>query len=275
MKINNLSWIKRDNSITVILPNGQPKTISSEDSNFEKVLEAIKARNWDVIPDLLDVKSKIFNFSDGVFKVVDGVVNVNGKPVPDSLSKKIIAFAKEGLPYKPLLNFWDKLSKNPSWRNVQGLFEFLELKGYALTEDGDFIAYKGVRSDWTDRYSGKISNKIGETVSVPRNEVNDNPEIECQFGLHVADYAFASSYAGNDGHMIMVSVNPEHVVSMPNAYQFTKMRVCQYTVLKEVFEEKKESLYQNTVDNSSYNDGNDDYCNDCDCEECCCDDEDW
>lgn len=268
-----LTWIRTGNKLTVILPSGQPKTVTEGDSVYETVLEAIKQRNWESIPDLLDPKAAIYNFSDGKFEVIDGIVHVEGKAVPNGLSKKIIAFSKEDLPYLPLLNFWNKLKNNPSWRNVQGLFDFLELKGYPITEDGNIIAYKGIRADWTDRHTGTVSNKIGETPKVPRNEVNDDPSVECQFGLHVADWSFASSYSGADGHMIMVSVNPEHVVSMPNAYQFTKMRVCEYTVLKEVFNEEKGNLYKNTVsslDNSSNdnydeeNEDDDEYCRECD-----------
>jgi hypothetical protein len=247
MTTNALVWIKTNNKITVILPSGQPKTTVEGDANYEAVLSAIKNRDWDILPDLLDPKAAIYNFSDGVFEVINNVVHVEGKPVPDGLSKKIIGFAKEGLPYLPLLNFWNKLQANPSHRNVQGLFEFLDIKNYPITEDGDIIAYKGVRSDWTDRYTGTISNKIGETVRMPRNEVNDNPELECQKGFHVSDYTFALSYSGHDGHMTMVSVNPEHIVSFPNAYHFTKLRVCEYTVLSEVFKEEKGNLYKSSL----------------------------
>lgn len=268
MKIENLTWIKTDNKLTVILPNGQPKTVTAGDANFETVLQAIKDRNFDIIPDLLDPKVAIYNFSDGIFEVIDGTVHVEGKPVPDALSRKIISFSKEGLPYKPLLNFWTKLQANPSYRNVQGLFEFLDIKDYPITAEGDIIAYKGVKSDWTDRYTGTISNKIGETVRMPRNEVNDNPELECQKGFHVSDYNFALSYSGSDGHMTMVSVNPEHIVSFPNAYHFTKLRVCEYTVLSEVTKEEKGNLYKSPVDNSAEDDNN------CygDCDVCDCDD---
>jgi hypothetical protein len=276
MTTNALVWIKTNNKITVILPNGQPKTTAEGDGNYEAVLQAIRDRDWDVLPDLLDPKVAIYNFSDGKFEVINGTVHVEGKPVPDGLSKKIISFAKENLPYKPLLNFWNKLQNNPSYRNVQGLFEFLELKGYPITESGDIIAYKGVRADWMDRYSGTISNKIGETVKIPRNQVNDNPELECQKGLHVADYTFASSYSGNDGHMIMVSVNPEHIVSFPSAYHFTKLRVCEYTVLSEVTKEEKGNLYKAPIDNSYNNDydngsryeDDEEYCDECDGEGC-------
>lgn len=266
---NPLVWIKTNNKITVILPNGNPKTTTEGDATYEQVLEALKSRNWDVIPDLLDPKATIFNFSDGKFEVINNIVHVEGKPVPDGLSKKIIGFAKEGLPYKPLLNFWNKLQKNSSFHVVQSLFEFLEINEYPITEDGDIIAYKGIKQDWTDCHTGTILNTIGKTISVPRNQVDDNPEKTCSFGLHVANWAFSWGYGGT-GHMIMVSVNPENVVSMPNAYEFTKMRVCEYTVISEVFKEEKKKLYVNpNIDNSSeYDYDNGSRFEEYDCEEC-------
>jgi len=269
MTITNLTWIKTDDKITVILPNGQPKTIVKGHANYDTVLQAIKDRNFDIIPDLLDIKSTIYNFSDGVFEVVDNIVHLQGKPVPEALSKKIIDFAKEGLPYKPLLNFWNKLQNNPSYHVVNSLFEFLDKNNYPITEDGDIIAYKGINKDWTDCYTGKILNTIGETISMPRNEVNDDPEVACSRGFHVANWGFSWSY-GSGGHMIMVSVNPEDVVSMPNAYDFTKMRVCRYKVLSKVVEEMKGKFYKPSVDNSDTDDDNDDECHNCGCDICGC-----
>lgn len=252
--INPLIWMRTGNKLTVILPNGQPKTTVEGNGNYEAVLTAIRERNWEVIPDLLDPKAAIYNFSDGIFEVIDNIVHVEGKPVPEGLSKKIIGFAKEGLPYKPLLNFWKKLNNNPSFHIKNSLFEFLEINEYPITEDGDIIAYKGIKEDWTDCHTGKILNTIGKTISMPRNEVNDNPEQACSQGLHVGNYTFSLDY-GLNGHMIMVSVNPENVVSMPNAYEFTKMRVCEYTVISEVKQEKKGNLYRAPkVDNSSEHD---------------------
>lgn len=273
MSEKSLPWIRVNNKLTIVLPNGQNKTVTEDNKElFDKVIECIKLGEWEKIPDLLDTKAAIYNFSDGIFEVINGTVHINNKSVPNGLSKKIISFAKEGLPYKPLLNFWEKLQKNVSYRNVQGLYDFLEVNNYPITEDGDIIAYKKIKEDWTDCHTGTIFNYIGTIVSMPRNEVNDNPELVCQAGFHVGNYAFCWDF--REGRMIIVSVNPEHVVSMPTAYEFTKMRICEYTVLKEVAEEEKGNLYKNVVDNSEEDeyDSEDDHYNDisgidedCDC----------
>ncbi len=278
MAIDNLPWIKAGNKITIILPNGQSKTVTDGDSNYESVLNCIKISDWDKIISLLDTKTAIFNFSDGVFEVINNIVHVEGKPVPNGLSKKIIEFAKEDLPYKPLLNFWDKLNKNPSFSVVQSLYEFLERNEYPITKEGDIIAYKGVKADWTDCHTGTIVNSIGSTISMPRNEVDNNPDKTCSYGFHIGNFGFSWNY-GASGHMIMVSVNPENVVSMPNAYDFSKMRVCEYTILSEVTVEEKGNLYK-TVDKCTSSDYID-HCSDdddqletdsgCDCYNYSCD----
>ena len=270
-----LPWIRINNKLTIVLENGQQRTILKDENEelFNKVIDLIKASEWDKIPDLLDTKTAIFNFSDGQFQVVNGVVEIQGKPVPNSLSKKIIDFVNEGLPYQPLLNFWNKLSKNPSMRNVQGLFDFLEINNYPITEDGDFIAYKKINEDWTDCYSGKILNHVGTTVSMPRNEVNDNPDLTCQSGFHCANWEF--SWGFRSGRMIMVSVNPEHVVSMPTAYEFTKMRICQYYIINQVFKEEKGNFYKSEIIDNFEDDNDEDADLDlCSCEEYNCEDYD-
>ena len=67
-----LPVVKINNKLTVVLPNGQPKTVSSADSNYQSVLDAITNKEWHLIPDLMDPKTAIFEFSDGNFEVKDG-----------------------------------------------------------------------------------------------------------------------------------------------------------------------------------------------------------
>src|SRR5690606_34879601 len=68
-----------------------------------------------------------------------------------------------------------------------------------------------------------------------RNQVDDNPEHTCSKGLHVAGWNYAAGTAyGGASRYLMIKVSPEHVVSVPVDYDFQKMRVCQYEVIKEV-----------------------------------------
>jgi hypothetical protein len=223
-------------TITVlVLSSGETKCVTSRSNPeaFKAVDEAIKEDRWDDVVAALDIKQGIVNYGDGSFEIVDDEVVVRGRPVPTVLSQKIIEFVRERLPHEPLLHFWDNLEQNPSRRAVHELFGFLEKNNHPITEDGCFIAYKGVREDWTDCRTGKIDNSIGTHVEVPRNEVDEDPNQSCSHGLHVGSYDGAKIWWAGSRHGLIVKINPKDVVAVPHDYQCGKMRVCAYDVLSE------------------------------------------
>jgi hypothetical protein len=248
-KTEGLPWVLANGpsgkKLTVILPEDGSKTVSSKDENYERVLAAIKEKRWEDVPDLICPKRRILNFSQGKFEVKNDQVFINGVALPTALSNKIVEYSKEDLPYEPLLAFWENLNQNPSHRSVQQLYGFLEKHDHPITVDGCFIAYKKVRSDFMDCHTGTFSNKVGETVSMPRNQVNEDPNQTCSHGLHVAAFNYAQSFSGEI--LLMVKVSPKDVVSIPVDYNHEKMRVCQYVVLDVVDKELKAQLLHDTV----------------------------
>jgi hypothetical protein len=154
-----------------------------------------------------------------------------------------------------------------------------------LTETGNIIGYKGVDTDFYSKHgnkntivitgnvdaNGRILNKIGETIEVARNSVDDNKDNHCSHGLHIGSYDYAKDWAGNNGHLMMVEFNPSDAVSVPTDCNFQKLRVSKYKVIGEVpFERIKETEaplnepYYNTDEEINVDDEND--CdNDCDC----------
>lgn len=212
------------------------KTIHSTDPEYDEILYAIKEDRLEDIPELLEAQGKKFaSFSDGNIEIKDGVLYIDGEEAPSDLADRISAHADEGLPYQPLVNFWRRLRKNPSFRAVQGLFRFLESNHHPITDDGCFLAYKGVRSDYTDSATGTFDNSIGAVVKMPRNKVDDDPDRTCSHGLHVASYDYAHTQYGYGsyrcGITLIVKVDPEHVVAVPRDYNDQKMRVCEHIVL--------------------------------------------
>jgi hypothetical protein len=119
---------------------------------------------------------------------------------------------------------------NPSRRAVQELYSFLEHKAMPLTPDGNFLAYKGVREDYTDWYSGNFSNKVGETLEMVRNNVCDDAQVGCSHGFHAGSLDYAESF-GNGGQLMVVEIDPQDVVSVPNDCDCQKLRTCKYKVV--------------------------------------------
>jgi hypothetical protein len=114
------------------------------------------------------------------------------------------------------------------------LFKFLEHNGHPITTEGNFIAYRAVRSDFKDKHTGTIDNSIGSVVFIPRSQVDDNPNNTCSHGLHVATLSYAQGQFATAGDVVLdVEVDPSDVVAVPTDYNGTKMRVCRFKVVAQ------------------------------------------
>jgi hypothetical protein len=194
------------------------------------VLDKIKQGKFDEIIPLLSIADSL---SKRGFQVINGIVHVDGEPLPDSLSARVLDFFNNNLPFEPLLKFWAKLKNNPSFNSRQMLFKFLEHNGHPITTEGNFIAYRAVRNDFLDKHTGTMDNSVGNVVSISRSKVDDNPNNTCSHGLHVATMSYAQSFANGDDRLLDVEINPEDVVAVPTDYNGTKMRVCKFKVVAE------------------------------------------
>ena len=240
-----------NNSLTVIR-NGMPHTILKEHPSFNLIINAIKEDDWVKVIELMDNKSFVKIITEGKIEERNGELFValdDGKfwKVPPGLGDHILEFHGKNLPYQPWVEFAKKLQKNPSYRSVNELFDFLSSNNFTLTETGNFIAYKRVKEDFKDIYSGTFDNSIGVTVSVPRNEVDEDSERTCSNGLHVAAFDYACNHFGSKNKstdkLLYVEVDPRDVVAVPKDYNNQKMRVCEYKVLGVCDYEFKEPLY--------------------------------
>lgn len=219
-----------DNNVTVNFDDGQTHILPRTDPLAEKLIAALREGRQDEIPELVSKAKRIEKYGQGSFKVEDGRIHINGMAVPAVLSAKILKFQGDGLPHEPLVKFAENLQKNPSYRAVNELFQFLEKNDHPITENGCFIAYKKVRDDFLDVHSGTFDNSPGNVVEMARNQVNENSNENCSYGLHVANFDYATSFY-EGGKMLEVEVNPADVVSIPSDYNQSKMRVCKYLVL--------------------------------------------
>lgn len=166
--------------------------------------------------------------------VKDGVLYIQDKKVPEevySTIKPVLASQPEDS--DRVIAFFNRLAKNPSKRVFETLFMFLEHNCIKLREDGSVLAYKSVRPDLLDHHTGKIKNEIGATITMPRKDVDDNPERTCSHGLHVGALEYAANFHDYNSVILEVSVAPEDFVSVPVDYNGQKARTCAYTVLRE------------------------------------------
>ena len=248
-----VNWTITDRNVSVNY-DGQTHIVPRTDALADRLIKAVRENKLSEIPTLVSAAKRIEVFSKGNFMVQDGRVMINGVAAPEVLSQKIIRFSNEGLPFQPLLKFAENLQKNPSFRAVNELFTFLEKNDHPLTENGNFIAYKRVRSTFKDIHSNTMDNSVGNVMEVPRNQVDEDSSRTCSHGLHVANWTYAhTQFASHDPSsdiMLEVEVNPADVVAIPVDYNNAKMRVCRYKVLGVVTTPFDESTALRVVDPS-------------------------
>ena len=224
-----IPYILTDNSLTVVV-NGKAHTMDRTNPAFTQAVDCLKSEDADKLEQMFDTSKAVEDYIDGSIAVQDGVVRYQGHEVHNHVVERILDFMRGGLPYKPLVKFLDKLMANPSRRAVNELYSFLEHKAMPLTPDGNFLAYKGVKEDFTDWHSGKFSNDVGAVNEMPRNFVCDDASVGCSDGFHAGSLDYAESF-GRGGNLMVVEINPADVVSVPNDSDCQKLRTCKYKVV--------------------------------------------
>jgi hypothetical protein len=240
--------------------------VTTDHPNFGKIKDKISAGEYDAAVTLLDLPKAIEQFitTDKYpgFVVEAGIVSVDGYRFDLAVSEKVLKMLEAGAPAEPLRKFLRKTLENPSSSARKELLLFCAANNFLIHEDGDLIAYKGVRDDYYDGYSCTVINKpfslMDETeraglpvttdrgvttdvveiapdvvltrVSVDRGEVDDRRDVTCSHGLHFAAYDYVPGYQ----RILVVKIHPKDVVSIPSDYSNQKGRCCSYLVLSEL-----------------------------------------
>lgn len=210
-------------------------TWSNAHPSYDKVLELIRARapSADLFPlmNLINAVNEAF-MEHGNITVTREGVHYKGKLIHNALTQRIMQTIELDLDVTPTVLFMDKLFQNPRREAVISLFDFLEKNNVPLTEEGNFVAYKKVRSDYMDCYSGTIDNHPGQEPTVEPWEVDADRDNACSSGLHVCSKEYLPHFGGQ--RIVVVEVNPAHVVAVPRDYNCAKMRVYKYKVIGEL-----------------------------------------
>lgn len=230
-------------TITVCI-DGTTHSVRRGAPNFEGLKKALSEERWNSVPEYLTVAKAIESWSKGDFKVVGSEVRLRDTVLPTELSLRIVEMVRKNEDPAPVLRFWERLSKNPSFRSVNQLWGFLQHKNIPLTEDGCFLAYKSIRSDYKDHHSGTIGNKIGTINEMPRNQISDDPNVACHDGFHVGALGYAKTFGTGECILVVCKVDPKDVVCVPFDSRQEKMRVCRYEVVGHYGSELPSTTYK-------------------------------
>jgi len=230
--------------ITVVL-DGKTYSINAGNKLFSNALEAFKTNDWDAFVACVNPEIRLKSLYakyEGI-EVKDGNLYVFGDPVHSTIATRVLSFLESGLDCVHLFKFILKLNLNPSKRAVDELYTFLDHRALPITDNGNFLAYKAVREDYTDKHTGKFLNTVDSVLEMPRNKVDDNKEVACSDGFHVATIEYARDFWAGTGHIMLVEINPSDVVSIPVDCQFQKLRTCKYKVVGEYEIDLTDPLY--------------------------------
>ena len=256
-------WV--DGNLTLVL-NNRTYQVLPDHINYKMILEALPTATSDELLDIVDVEKAVSTFSDGLVEIKNGKVMYEGEEVHGSISKRILEFMSKGLPFQPLVNFLNNLMENPSMQSQKELYDFLQHENLPVTEDGHFLAYKAVRSDFKDKYRGTFDNSVGQVVKMQRAKVDDDRARGCSDGLHAGAINYVASYGSVEAgdRIVIVKINPRDVVSVPSDCNCEKLRTCRYEVVGEYQGELLKPLYSAEFSEEEYADDEEDYDNDYD-----------
>ena len=271
-------YIIQGPNLTVVI-GAKTHTISKTHLTYEKVIEAIKANEWDKVKDLIEPKQMIINYGKGNIAIQGETLTYKGRTLHNALSTRMISMIKEGFNIDPMANFLENLMTNPSYRAVTELYGFLEKCNLPITPDGYFLAYKKVRENYTDCHTGSVLNKpyalltenekntlpmnvSGVTVelteeqtvlSMERNLVDDDRERTCSNGLHFCSRDYLNHFSGE--RIVIVKINPADVCAIPKDYNDSKGRTSKYVVIGEIENEdsKIEEAFNKPVQSNANN----------------------
>jgi hypothetical protein len=237
-------------SITVILDT--PKAMDSSHPNFEKVKDLLTRSAVTDTETLLEMMEPVREFKNAITKsdfYIENdtvLIDIEGHPfrLDEALGEEVLRVYRAAGDLTALTNFVKKLAQNPDKEVHQQLYDFIKVCGLALTLDGDFLAYKNVREDFLDIYTGTMDNSPGKVVEMPRFAVEKNPNRTCAPGLHFAAWGYLKHY-GSGQKTVIVKIDPADVVSIPSDYNNMKGRAYKYLILKEV--EQPEELKDRPV----------------------------
>lgn len=184
--------------------------------------------------ELLNLPKFVEKFSEGNITVdhENGKVFYGTFEIKNSLADHMMKKLDEGEDIISFVKFADMLMSNPKQDIVEELYGFMNYTKIEIDSDGFIVAFKGVKPDYTDWWTGTISNKVGQKPVMPRSEVEHDPNKGCGKGLHAGSYEYAKSWA-RDGHIMIVKINPSNVCSVPWCTNSQKMRTCGYEVIGE------------------------------------------
>lgn len=241
------SLIKLNNKVIAVLDN---QVILEKEVSLDEYLELKNAKTDEEVITILNPQykkalesyNKTVTLLDKInqsktLTIKNNIIyweEVSHLSVPLDLAESIInaEINNDKIKINAYKNFWTLMCLNTDEDCRNNLYWFLKLHGLTISKSGFFVAYRNVdytkeKGVYTDNYTHTFKIKIGEMVTMNREETDSNSNIECSRGLHVASKKWLKkNYYGEIG--LACLVNPVDVVAVPKRSEYGKLRTCAY-----------------------------------------------
>lgn len=245
MTTGNSYYTKHAGGVSVY-HNGRSLAASTAHPLYADVLKALEKKDIARAADLLDVKGTLQAATAGVdrikyqngemiYKGLDGQEHALEGALIDRILTAIRSKKMTPQQVKPLVLLLDNIYKNELKFIRDELYLFLAAGDMPITKDGCFLAYKKVKTDFKDIYTGTMDNSPGKVVAMDPKLVDRDRHNTCSRGLHFAARSYLSSYGSGSGgsKIVVVKVNPRNVFAIPSDYGNAKGRASEYFVVGE------------------------------------------
>lgn len=228
-------------TVTIYSPEGIVSGVRSP-----SVLEAIKAGDF---AEAIKLLSPIQTIAGAFAQFADVTVTANavlfkGREVNNASAMRLLELQALGMPLESEVRCLASLMRHDDARVIASFEDFIQRWNIPRVSDGRIVLCKGVRADFRDGHTGTVDWSVGQTVRLPWEKADRDPNNTCSRGLHAAPLEGARSYASRDGHLIEVYVWPEHIAALPYDYQHNgKIRCVEAFVSRVIPREQAEQYY--------------------------------
>ena len=242
MKATIVGMLVATNGITLFQTDGKTIVLAQDGYKTKEIAEAV------ALPLARDGRAEIeieeYNLAKAIAKAIPEValqekngatalIDKKTKEVLVSDVKKVEAHLERavyGKGAKGFKKFLADFKKVPNQITEQELLDFMEANDLPICDDGSFLVYKflnaGEGDSFHDMHTGKVVQRLGSVVQMPRELANQSKRIECASGLHVC----SRKYGSYGNHVFLAKVFPSDVVAVPD--RGSKMRVVKYHLVR-------------------------------------------
>ena len=110
-------YLVQGSNVVVVIDN-KPHTISKTHITYQKVVDAIKAGDWEAVRNTIDPKKVVLNYGQGNVAIQGDKLFWKGTEMNGTIVTRMITMLQEGFSIEPLVLFMENLMANPSYREI-------------------------------------------------------------------------------------------------------------------------------------------------------------